>query len=85
MLIEFFSPEDLSHIAAILAERREVEASMSPEAHASVAETIGAEPSAAATPDVPVHPNTSLIEAVPPPLPVVEPDEDLYSVHNFTV
>jgi ParB family chromosome partitioning protein len=56
VLIEFFSPEDLSHIAAILAERKENEAAMSPLAEASAAAMV--------TPSLPTHPNTTQL----PPL-----------------
>jgi len=78
VLIEFFSPEDLSHIAAILAERQEEQARMSPQAEAAVeeviapAETTEESAVAAAVPD----------EAAPAAQPE---EEDLYSVQNFTV
>ncbi|MEK7602155.1 MAG: ParB/RepB/Spo0J family partition protein [Patescibacteria group bacterium] len=70
VLIEFFSPEDLSHIAAILAERKEAEAAMSPEATAS-------------TGDMPIHPNTTQLEHETPA--EKQQEEDLYSVSNFAV
>ncbi len=70
VLIEFFTEDDLSHIAAILAERREAQASMSGEATAAAAEV--------ATGEYPIHPNTTQLSANPP-------DEDLYSVSNFAV
>lgn len=86
VLIEFFSPEDLSHIAAILAEKQESEAALTPEAAAAADEIVSA-----AANELPVHPNTTQ-------LPVAadnsaehrheqkkEPEEDLYSVQNFTV
>ncbi|MDB5244918.1 MAG: Chromosome partitioning protein ParB family [Parcubacteria group bacterium] len=107
VLIEFFSPEDLSHIAAILAERHEEQARMSPEANAAVAEVISGDFLAPSEPpefapgseEVLAHPNTTPISdavnsesgdvpqaptpaAAPTP---AEPEEDLYSVHNFTV
>jgi len=97
VLIEFFSPEDLSHIAEILAERKESETAMSPLAEASAAVAV--------TPALPIYPNTtqlpahvpapSLAAAAPldpvpapiiPPAPAPAPEpEDLYSVQNFTV
>ena len=73
VLIEFFSPEDLSHIAAILAEKREQETKMSAEATAT-AEAIAN--------DMPIHPNTT---QVPPLEDKKESEEDIYSVQNFTV
>jgi len=81
VLIEFFSPEDLSHIAAILAERREAEVAMSPEADEAVAE-VRAE-------GMPIHPNTTQLESEVVPVTETpkpaEPEEDLYSVSNFVV
>jgi ParB family chromosome partitioning protein len=74
VLIEFFSPEDLSHIAGILAEKREEETVMSPEASAVVA---------AVASDMPIHPNTTQL---PPEEPKEkQPEQELYSVTNFTV
>lgn len=77
VLIEFFSPEDLSHIAAILAERKELEtAVLHPENVASQ------EADESSTP----YPNTTLI-----PEPQLEPvseetkEDDLYSISNFVV
>ncbi len=69
LMIEFFSPEDLSHIVAALAAR---DAQM-----ASVAEVAPAQPSG----DMPVHPNTTPL----PPMPAPTPEEDLYSIKNFSV
>lgn len=93
VLIEFFSPEDLSHIAAILAEKKEHEASMSPLAEAAAVTAV--------TPSLPGHPNTTQLPplesrallaadpdtpapVIPTPTAPTEPD-DLYSVQNFTV
>lgn len=73
VLIEFFSPEDLSHIAAILAERKEQEAQMSPEAVARV-EEVRAESSV---------PNSTQIQDMVEE--ETEAEDDLYSVHHFTV
>ncbi|MEO6536531.1 MAG: ParB/RepB/Spo0J family partition protein [Candidatus Paceibacterota bacterium] len=101
VLIEFFSPEDLSHIASILAERHEEEARMSPEATAAVAEVITGDFLAPVDPpvfaqgseEVLPHPNTTLVTDAPSEVTVAEvqvpivaePEEDLYSVNNFTV
>ena len=74
LMIEFFSPEDLSHIAGILAERREEEAKLSAQAVASV-EEVRAESGADQVPAA---------EEVPA-APAEEVDEDLYAVRNFTV
>ncbi len=79
VLIEFFSPEDLSHIAAILAERKELEtAVLNPNT------SIPAEPTEEVV--APQYPNTTLI-----PEPQIEPvseetkEDDLYSISNFVV
>lgn len=77
VMIEFFSPEDLSHIAAILAERREQEAQLSAQAVASV-EEVRHEALATSEGVIPS-------EIEPQTVPVAEPDEDLYAVSNFTV
>lgn len=74
VLIEFFSPEDLSHIAAILAEKKEQEIPMSPEATV-VAATVAS--------DMPVHPNTTQLS--PDGIQIKKPEQELYSVTNFTV
>lgn len=75
VLIEFFSPEDLSHIAAILAEKREQEAKLSVQATASVEEVRSEAP-----PEGGVH--VHQLEGTEQPKP---PEEDLYTVKNFTV
>jgi ParB family chromosome partitioning protein len=74
VLIEFFSPEDLSHIAQILAERNEQQAAMSREAAESV--VTMPEP-------MPVHPNTTQLAREMPEEASVE--EDLYAVSSFSV
>ncbi|HRH55442.1 MAG TPA: ParB/RepB/Spo0J family partition protein [Candidatus Paceibacterota bacterium] len=83
LLIEFFSPEDLSHIATMLATREET---VLEEAAQPAANTGDPEPADA------LLPNTTHIDAVPPaPLfvppapPAAPPEEDLYSVRNFSV
>ena len=76
VLIEFFSPEDLSHIAAILAEKREEETRMSPEAVATVEAVAN---------DMPIHPNTTQVPPIVEAPKPAEPEEDLYSVQHFTV
>lgn len=76
VLIEFFSPEDLSHIATILAERREQEEMLSAEATASV-EEVRAESGT----DNPAN-TTPVRDEVPSPK---DQDEDLYSISSFTV
>lgn len=80
VLIEFFSPEDLSHIAAVIAEKREQEAKLSAEAAASVQEVrtnvLNAE-------GIHVHQleqNENDAQQSRP-----DQDEDLYSVTNFSV
>lgn len=77
VLIEFFSPDDLSHIAAILAERQEAQAQMSPEAQVAVEEVISD-----SSPEMPIHPNTTQL---PPKTPPTSSDDDLYTVSNFVV
>ena len=77
VLIEFFSAEDLSHIAGILAAR---EAELASELEAPAAEAF--EDTAA------IHPNTTQLaplDSVEAPAKTVEPEEDLYSVSSFTV
>jgi len=78
VMIEFFSPEDLSHIATILAERREQEARLSEAATASVEETRSEVVQDDAT-------STPAPETTPDASPAAEPEDDLYSVSGFTV
>lgn len=86
VLIEFFSPEDLSHITALLAERREQEAKLSTEASASV-EEVRAEADAPA--GVHVHQledtNTTEVTDAVTNTPRKSEDEDLYAISSFTV
>lgn len=80
LLIEFFSPEDLSHIAAMLATQEQ-------ERMQESGELVTEEPILSTA--MQVYPNTTQLEVLPPtPLPAViaeEPEDDLYSVSNFTV
>jgi ParB family chromosome partitioning protein len=96
VLIEFFSPEDLSHIASILAERREAEARMSREAQAAVASVVEGLEEGEANPGgrggMPVHPNTTQLDEVSEEAIAshsepedVSQDDDLYSVSSFVV
>ena len=80
VLIEFFSPEDLSHIAAILAERKEAEVAMSEQALQAVEEVREA-PVA----EMPRYENTTQLPAEAPKPSAPKQDEDLYSVTNFVV
>lgn len=82
VLIEFFSPEDLSHIAAILAERQEQEAKLSAGAIASV-EEVRAE--ADANPAEELASSEVPVTDVQPATSQNEQDEDLYSISSFTV
>lgn len=81
VLIEFFSPEDLSHIAAILAERREAEANMSQAATEAVEEIMQEAPSSEEATHT-QHERASVEPARPQP---PKEDEDLYSIKSFTV
>lgn len=74
VLIEFFSDEDLSHIAAMLAERREAQA-------AELAAALPEDESAAPRGGFPIHPNTTQVDPSEP----AAADDDLYSVSNFAV
>lgn len=85
VLIEFFSPEDLSHIAAILAERKETESSIS----AMMTPSSGTpEPSAEEIGDVaseiPLE-GEHIPEQQPEPISEETKEDDLYSISNFVV
>jgi ParB family chromosome partitioning protein len=89
VMIEFFSPEDLSHIAMILAERREEEAKLSAQAVASV-EEVRLESGVNSSPvaDMVVN-STDVSDEVhainSTPVEAAESDTDLYSISSFTV
>ncbi|HEX5774481.1 MAG TPA: ParB/RepB/Spo0J family partition protein [Candidatus Paceibacterota bacterium] len=78
VLIEFFSPEDLSHIVAALAaqEASKIEEQMA----AEETPTSGVQATAESEPVL--HPNTTQIADVATAKPA---EEDLYSVRNFSV
>lgn len=101
VLIEFFSPEDLTHIANMLAAREaeRAQASAMPAAAASLPMSVEASEVLAQADEL--YPNTTqlpsvIAESIPAeldeepveveaPLPTAEPEEDLYSVSSFTV
>lgn len=74
LLIEFFSPDDLSHIAAMLATR---EAAILAEAEQPSADPNEPTPEEPAE-DAPILPSAAVE-------PAAAPEDDLYSVRNFTV
>jgi hypothetical protein len=83
VLIEFFSSEDLSHIAEMLAAQQQA-------AFATIEASVQQEADGPA--EMPIHPNTtqlsSLETAADQPLSVpttAAAEEELYSVTNFTV
>lgn len=85
VLIEFFSPEDLSHIAAILAERREQEAKLSAQAAAAVGEVRAQADSEQEVSEAVTSENADLHGALEPKPEQKPVEEDLYAVRNFTV
>lgn len=84
LLIEFFSPEDLSHIAMMLATREEtlLEEASQPAAYATAQDPVEEEPK-----NVTLLQNTTALPPLeaPPVAPAAPVEEDLYSVRNFTV
>lgn len=84
VLIEFFSPEDLSHITALLAEKREQEAR---QAAAAQADLVPAPENASPVRDAAEAPSAGEEpQAVSPAQePTPEPEDDLYAVRNFTI
>jgi ParB family transcriptional regulator, chromosome partitioning protein len=86
VLIEFFSPEDLSHIADILAEKKKQESVLSIQnQQVTVVDHVQSK-------DMPqkiaIFPNTTQLTNTTelPPLEKIEPPEDdLYAIGNFTV
>ena len=86
VLIEFFSPEDLSHIAAILAERKELATAVLPETdmtNQSSPEAVAAD----STTTLPAVATTALEmpEVQIEHTPEETRDDDLYAVSNFVV
>jgi ParB family transcriptional regulator, chromosome partitioning protein len=95
VLIEFFSPEDLSNIVSSIAAQQEAHALDMLQAAAGMevdespseleeAESIEILPEAEAA----LPPNSSLVivsEVTPTPITPVQPEEDLYSVRNFSI
>jgi ParB family chromosome partitioning protein len=86
LLIEFFSPDDLSHIAAMLATREEALVAEAEQPAASPSDPEPIETERAMT----VYPNTTQLpaivaETVPEAPKPEEPEEDLYSIRSFTV
>jgi ParB family chromosome partitioning protein len=78
VLIEFFSPEDLSHIADILAEKKAQIEQHGQEVN--ISSSVGY--------PMPQHPNTTQLTnttELPKLSSTVESEEDLYSIGNFTV
>jgi len=86
VLIEFFSPEDLSHIVAALAAQQAstLEEQMAQEEVPSseVPITTEVNTTSLAETEPNLHPNTSSIATAPP---AKNPEDDLYSVRNFSV
>lgn len=92
LLIEFFSPEDLSHIADMLAAREAARAQGS-SSEVAIVPAVSTVPANVAdvTPqtDIMVYPNTTQLAPLPEPqLPAVQEqteDDDIYSVRGFVV
>ena len=78
LLIEFFSPDDLSHIAAMLATREAALLAEAEQPSADPAEQTPVEPVV----ETPTLPSAAVEHNPQPP---AQPEEDLYSVRNFTV
>ncbi len=80
LVIDFFSPDDLSNLAAALTHEEEVKTM--PQAGPSDAVAPNTSPVAA----LPIFPNTTqLTDPVAPAAPEEAPEDDLYSISNFTV
>ncbi|HEX8946739.1 MAG TPA: ParB/RepB/Spo0J family partition protein [Candidatus Paceibacterota bacterium] len=83
LLIEFFSPEDLAHIADAFAAREEARnASIEAGDIAAIAETPSITQE---TPGTSPEPQTVAPEAPAPAPAVSEEDDELYAIRNFTV
>lgn len=86
VLIEFFSPEDLSHIAAILAERKELATAVLPEVGANAQNYGEIVPTdATTTPRAIATTATEIPEKQIEHTPEETRDDDLYAVSNFVV
>jgi ParB family transcriptional regulator, chromosome partitioning protein len=86
LLIEFFSDEDLSHITALLAERRMSEsapAATAADETAPEAEPVSPEQSDPSSQASEVQPAT--VSEMPPAAVTTEADEDLYAVRTFSL
>lgn len=81
LMIEFFSDEDLVHLKKVLAERSLQPVPLSPDAERAAEAMVHVE--AAPTPA-----EESVAQSVPAPTPAIaqeKPEDDLYSVSNFSV
>lgn len=76
VLIEFFSPEDLSHIAAILAERKEIESTVPSDISTASTDNNSTEVALE---------GEHLPEEQPEHTPEDTKEDDLYSISNFVV
>jgi ParB family chromosome partitioning protein len=104
LTIEFFSPEDLSHIAEILAERRTITVETTPLEIAEIESPIMTSPVGglySVLEPFPHEQKVTMLEALSAHMPeeidhaalaeaqreadAAKKDEELYSVHNFTV
>lgn len=72
LLIEFFSPEDLSHIVAALATKEEGEMPVAQSEEAAVYRAVS-------------YPNTTPVEGAVAPVAPQPSEDDLYAVRNFSV
>ena len=87
LLIDFFSPDDLSHLVETLYPRQNASVSAAVQAVGEIAENafLGSENTTPVPP--PVFPNTTQLEhdPVPPAAPEESSEDELYSVSSFTV
>lgn len=81
LVIDFFSPDDLSNLAAALTHEEE-ESKAIPQS----ASTEVPAPNTSQIAPLPIFPNTTqLTDPVAPAAPEEAPEDDLYSISNFTV